>query len=48
MKKETFTTILRYLLLLAGVTSLLIPIVGSFRIGIDVDSAIMLTEMERI
>ena len=48
MKKETFTTVLRYLLLFAGVTSLLIPIIGSFRIGIDVDSAIILTEMERI
>ena len=38
----------RICLILIGVLSTIIPIIGSYFMAIDVDSAIILTEMERI
>jgi len=48
MKEVLKNKYVQYVLVFVGVITTFIPIIGSFWNGIDVDSAIILTEMERI
>lgn len=48
MKLLTENKLIRYTLAMFGVISILVLIIGSFFNGIDVDSAVILVEMERI